>query len=266
MSWCHFTSSPPRGALKFNFEWWNFTFGPMRSHTTSAITDCDANSQYVAYMSVGALKRLSRGSSAVWSGSRSYSGVESVSARLASTTSSVTARSRASHSSSTRAGTLNHPSRRYWSTCSVFSTAGAVTVVTSAPVVHAGVFHPQHVGLLVLEKAAVEHLAHEERVVPGFEPLAHLAVEIRHRLREHRRAGELLEVREPVQRLRVEIDLDRLRELAHDRAVLAIDEGEREHAARVDQLVREGAVLDADANPLRVERDLRHPVHRHAVA
>ena len=40
MSWCHFTSSPPRAALKFSFEWWNFTSGPSRSTATSTITDC----------------------------------------------------------------------------------------------------------------------------------------------------------------------------------------------------------------------------------
>ena len=35
---------------------------------------------------------------------------------------------------------------------------------------------------------------------------------------------------------------------------------------RVDQLVRERLALDADADPLRVERHLRRPVERHAVA
>ncbi len=42
-----------RAALKLSLEWWNFTSGPSRSTTTSTITDCDANSQYVSCRSVG---------------------------------------------------------------------------------------------------------------------------------------------------------------------------------------------------------------------
>ena len=127
-------------------------------------------------------------------------------------------------------------------------------------VVHAGVLHPQDVGVLVLEEAAVDDLADEERVVAGVEPLAHLAVEVGDRLGEDRRAGDALDVREPVERPGVEVDVDRLGELAHDRAVLTVDQAEAEHPARLDQLVGERGLLDADADPLGVERDLGRPV------
>ena len=63
--------------------------------------------------------------------------------------------------------------------------------------------------------------------------LANLALDVRDRLREHRRAGDRsVEVREPVQRVRREIDVDRLRELADDGAVFAVDDAEAEHSAR----------------------------------
>src|SRR6266480_5330684 len=123
MSWCHLTSSPPRGALKLSFEWWNFTLGPSRSTATSVRTDCDANSQYVSCRSVGELRRRSRGSSAECPTSRSYRMLDSVSARLASTNSSVTRRSRSSDSESTRPGTATQPLRWYCSRWASLRTA-----------------------------------------------------------------------------------------------------------------------------------------------
>ena len=72
--------------------------------------------------------------------------------------------------------------------------------------------------------------------------------------------------REPVQGARFEVDLDRLRELADDGPVLAVDDAQREHATLCDELVRDGVLLDADAEELRIEAQLRHPVARHAVA
>src|SRR5688572_11408114 len=98
--------------------------------------------------------------------------------------------------------------------------------LTSAAVVHAGVLHPQDFGFLVLEEAAVDDLPEEERVVADRDPLTHFTVEVRDGLREHRRTRDLLDEREVVQRLRDEIDVDRLRELAHDRAILSVDEVE----------------------------------------
>ena len=55
---------------------------------------------------------------------------------------------------------------------------------------------------------------------PTLDGLTHLAVDVGDRLVEDRRAGGAVVEREPVERARVEIDLDRLRELAHDRPVL----------------------------------------------
>ncbi len=69
-----------------------------------------------------------------------------------------------------------------------------------------------------------------------------------------------------VERVRGDIDLDRLGELAHDGAVLLGDEVEAEHPALGHQLVGEGLALDAHPDQLRVERQLRDPVDGHAVA
>src|SRR3954465_3322056 len=90
----------------------------------------------------------------------------------------------------------------------------------SAPVVHARVTHRQHRRLLVELEATIDDLAEEQRVATDLDGLAHLAVEERDRLVEDRRAGGAVVEREPVERARVEVDLDRLRELAHDGAIV----------------------------------------------
>src|SRR3954449_6250760 len=94
----------------------------------------------------------------------------------------------------------------------------------SSAVVHAGVVHAEDRGVLVHEEPGVDDLADEEGVVPGSEALPHLAVDVRDRLLEDRRAAHLLDVREPVQRLGTEVDVDRLRELPDDGPVLDVDE------------------------------------------
>ena len=81
--------------------------------------------------------------------------------------------------------------------------------------------------------------------------LAHLAVDVRDGLVEDRRAGGAVVEREAVERARVEVDLDRLGELAHDRAVLLCDQVHAEHPAVGDELVGERLVLDADPDQLR---------------
>ena len=62
---------------------------------------------------------------------------------------------------------------------------------------------------------------------PTLDGLAHLAVEVGDRLVEDRRAGDAVVEREAVERVRVEVDLDRLGELAHDRPVLLVDDVQR---------------------------------------
>ena len=62
--------------------------------------------------------------------------------------------------------------------------------VASAAVVHARVLHAEHRRVLVLEERGVHDLAEEQRVVADLDRLAHLAVEVRHGLVEHRRAGD----------------------------------------------------------------------------
>src|SRR5207248_10432729 len=99
----------------------------------------------------------------------------------------------------------------------------------SAPVVHPRVLHAEDRRLLVLQERGVDDLAEEQRVVADLNRLANLALDVRDRLRKHRRAGRgPVEIREVVERARREVDLDRLGELADDRAVLAIDQTERE--------------------------------------
>ena len=54
----------------------------------------------------------------------------------------------------------------------------------------------------------------------------------------------------------IEIDLDRLRELADDGSVFARHGAQAEHVAFCDQLVRERGLLDADTDQLGFEADL----------
>ena len=68
---------------------------------------------------------------------------------------------------------------------------------------------------------------------------------------------------EAVHGLGGQVDVDRLGELAHDGAVLAVDEADAEAAPLRDEVVGEGLVFDADANPFRVEGELCHPVRCH---
>src|SRR5690606_25995386 len=77
---------------------------------------------------------------------------------------------------------------------------GAVSVPAAhdAAVLHAGVAHRRGAGLVVLDRR-VDHLADEERVGAEVEALAHLAVEPRDGLVEHRGAGGGLAYRPAVQ-------------------------------------------------------------------
>src|SRR3981081_275019 len=83
-------------------------------------------------------------------------------------------------------------------------------VEPSAAVVHAGVLHAKHGGVLVELEGAVDDLAEEQCVPAQLDRLAHLAVEIGDGLVEDRRAGGAVVERELVERARREINLDRL--------------------------------------------------------
>src|SRR3954452_6630788 len=85
-----------------------------------------------------------------------------------------------------------------------------ITACPSPAVVHAGVLHPQHRSLLGLEEAAVDYLAREKRVVAGLQPVAHLAVEEGDGLDENRCTRRAFHVLQAVERVRFEIDFDRL--------------------------------------------------------
>ena len=102
---------------------------------------------------------------------------------------------------------------------------------------------------------------------PTLDGLAHLAVEERDRLVEDRRAGGAVVEREPVERARVEIDVDRLGELAHDRSVVLRDEVHaRTHRRRSTSSWVNASRSTLTPTSFGVERELRDPVHRHAVA
>src|SRR5215207_1954632 len=136
----------------------------------------------------------------------------------------------------------------------------------SAAVAHPGVLHPQDRRLLVLLERGVDDLTDEQAVRPDVHGRVQLAIGVGDRLIEDRRAGYAVVEREPVQGACLEIDIDRLRELADDRPVLTIDDAQGERTALGDELVRDGLLLDADAEQLRIEAQLRDPVARHAVA
>ena len=70
----------------------------------------------------------------------------------------------------------------------------------------------------------------------------------------------------PLRVLAAVVDLHRLRELPDDRRGPRGHGVQHEHPARGHQLVGERALLDADAEQLRLERHLADPVHGHAVA
>src|SRR5215208_5518149 len=133
----------------------------------------------------------------------------------------------------------------------------------SAAVAHPGVLHPQDRCLLVLLERGIVDLTDEQAVRADVGRRAHLAIRVSDRLVEDRRARGAVVEGESVQRVRLEVDLDRLRELADDGPVLAVDDAQREHAALGDQLVRHCILLDADAEELRIEAQLRDPVGRH---
>src|SRR5215207_6348292 len=136
----------------------------------------------------------------------------------------------------------------------------------STPVVHARVTHREHQRLLVELEPAVDDLAEEQRVAAELDRLAHLAVDERDGLIEDRCPGGAVVEREAVEGARGEIDVDRLGELADDRPIVLRDQVHAEHAAVDDELVGERLALDADADQLRLERQLRDPVDGHPVA
>src|SRR5262245_22258142 len=135
----------------------------------------------------------------------------------------------------------------------------------SAAVAHPGVLHPEHRRILVLLETGVDDLADEQRVRAGVGAGVERAVDVRDGLVEDGRARHAVVEREPVERARLGVDLDRLGELPDDGAVLAVDDVHGERASLGDELVREGVLLDADPEELGVEAQLRHPVARHAV-
>ena len=72
----------------------------------------------------------------------------------------------------------------------------------STAVVHAGVVHREHRGVLVELEAGVDDLAEEQGVTPELDGLAHLAVEVGDGLVEDRGAGDAVVEGEPVERAR----------------------------------------------------------------
>src|SRR2546427_12933378 len=75
-------------------------------------------------------------------------------------------------------------------------------------VVHAGVLHAQHRGVLGLLEPAVEDLAGEEGVVAAVEVVAHGAVDPGHGLVEHGRPGRPVMAWEAVEGVAGLVDLD----------------------------------------------------------
>src|SRR5262249_35393921 len=92
----------------------------------------------------------------------------------------------------------------------------------SAAVAHPGVLHPEHRLTLVVWEPGVDGLAEDRRGGAGVGAGVERAVDVRDGRVEDGRARHAVVERDPVERARLGVDLDRLGELPDDGAVLAV--------------------------------------------